>query len=180
MRSKWMWAALVVLLLGTASVLPAFGAAPTPRALYKALVASPIPRAQLPTGFYATKPIGHPANSIGRRHHLVGLVEIILRATPASSSGEVGSMNYVVFTTHDAALRNFKSQFKGATVTHLRGFPQQPAVIISGTGVPYVSFVRGVVHGFAESRRRPRRANALALARVALRHLKAVEQRTAR
>lgn len=180
MRSKWMWAALVVLLLGTVSALPAFAAAPSPRALYKALVASPIPKAQLPTGTYATKPIGHPASSTGRRHHVVGYVENIVNMGLPGSYSEMGSINYVVFTRHDAALRNFKSQLKGATITHLPGFPQQPAVIISGTGASYVSFVRGVVHGFAESRRRPRRANALALAKVALRHLKSVEQRTAR
>jgi hypothetical protein len=165
--------------LGLVSVLPAFAGAPSPRALCKALLASPIPQAQLPKGSDATKPIAHPATRVGRRHHYVGAVGIIV----SRGSSEMGSIYYQVFTRHDAALRSFKKvgRTKGVTIGHLRGFPQ-PAVILNGTGSTHVFFVRGVVEvaATAAGRHHGRRADALGLAGVALRHLKAVEQRIAR
>jgi hypothetical protein len=173
--------ACAAVLFGTVSVVPAVARTASPRALYRALLASPIPQVQLPKGFHAAKPIGRRPGSSpsARRHHVWGEVEIGL-----DKKGFSGIV-YGVFPRRADAFGNYRDEVrlwaKDGLAKHLPGFPQ-PAVIINATlgGIHFtqIRYLAGSVDVTATvgGRNGSRRADALALARVALRHLKAVEQ----
>lgn len=170
------------LVFGTISVVPAIARTASPRALYKTLLASPIPQAQLPKGLHPAKPIALRLNNPATRHHVVGEVEIVLDKKGFSA------IVYSVFPRRLDALGYFRDELRlpraqGLTRS-LPDFPQPAAitnVTLGGIRSTDIQFVTGNVRVDAGvmGRNGSRRADILALAGVALRHLKAVERRLA-
>ena len=173
-----------ILLLSLVGI-PAAAAAPTPKALYTALLTSPIPRSQLPAGLQSprVKSKSIAAGSNPSRHHVVGEVEVNLNSGQAK-------IVLVVFPTRGDALGNHADGVKGLTaVTGIRvqlsapGLPG-PSLIINGSenglGVTQVSFVAGNVGMNAQATRLNSKSGdiqgTLSLARFALRHLRAVQR----
>jgi hypothetical protein len=168
------------LFFGTVSVAPGIAGATSPRALYKALLASRFPQAQLPKGLHPTKPIALRLSSPATRHHVVGEVEVVFDTKGFSV------IAYSVFPRRLDALGYFRDELRlpraqGLT-RNLPDFPQPAAitnVTLGGIRSTDIQFVTGNVRVDAGvmGRNGSRRADTLALARVALRHLKAVERR---
>jgi hypothetical protein len=162
-------------------VLPATARTPSPQALYKALLRSRIPRSQLPKGFHGPQISRADPDATDRRHHVVGEVEI-------DFDRDKGSILYLVFPTRADArgdLNDGLAAVKGVRSKRRVLSLPQPALLLSGAqggvGFAEVVFVKGNVL-VATIITRPRspgggRADALALAKLALRHLK-VEQHT--
>lgn len=165
-------------------VVPGIARTPSPQALYKALLASSIPKSQLPKGFRRAETWPADPTAAEKRRHVVGVVEIDL--IPSTRS-----IFYYVFPTRvDAvgALNDTLTALPG--VSSKRSVPSlpQPALILiaarSGVGFAVALFVRrNVLVGATILEPKSEsggQADALALAKLALRHLKAVEQRLAR
>lgn len=184
-RRRRSWQALivasVVLFLGAVSVSPAIARTPSPQALYKALLASSIPKSQLPKGFRRAETWPADPDANDRRHHVVGVVEIDLIP-------DTRSIFYYVFpkrTDALGALNDTLAAVKGVRSRRPETSLPQPAVNLSGAqnGARFAEalFVRrNVLVGAVILSPRSAsggQADAHALAMLALRHLKAVEQR---
>ena len=160
---------------------PAAARSGSPRALYKALLTSPVPKSQLPKGFGAPRISRFTPDAVDRRHRIVGEVEL-------EFTGRRAAIFYLVFPTRADArgdLHDGVSKIKGVRSRRPAPALPQPAVILSGVehggAFAEVLFVtRNVlVAAIVALPRSPRagQADALVLARLALRHLDAVERR---
>jgi hypothetical protein len=145
---------------------------PSPKALYKALLASRIPKSQLPAGYHSSKTRAVRIGAGPRRWHAVGQLAVDL------DDGNDATIVYVVFPTSSDALDNFAyavkeiKTHKSVTVKLVaRGLPK-PSVVLSASGLTQVSFiVRNVGVNAISTRGRP---SALTLAKLGLEHLNAV------
>jgi hypothetical protein len=175
-------AAATILLLAVL-VFPAPARAPSPGPLCKALLATPLPQSQLPAGYHAAKPVRTSPSSRARRHHVICEVEIDFR------KGK-DAIFFIVFPTRHDALGNLRDGLKAAKgVTSRRPLHNlpQPAMILSGRhqGVGFTTAVsvKGNViittttTNSAPGSMRGDVAGTLALTRLALRHLRAIERR---
>jgi hypothetical protein len=165
---------LVVVLAAFASAASAF-AAPSPKALYNALLATPLS---------GTTPTPSRPGSTSRRHHVVG--EILV-----NFSGGRTRIAYVVFPNHADALGNYRDGVSvlkriGAVRKIKKPVPglPRPSILVdafqSRIGVTQITFLSGNVEIAAQSVRTNAKSGneklAKSLAQLALRHLRTVEK----
>ena len=151
--------------------------AKSPRALYKALLTSVIPRSQLsPVGFHSSTTKAFRIGTEQKRHHAIGEVSIDL------DDGRNASIVYVVFPTRADAVGNLvdglkllKTQQGTTTAPAPNGIPT-PAIVVrtsrQGLSITSITAVAGNVginaislRGLAETTR---------VAHLAVKHLNAV------
>ena len=150
--------------------------AKSPRALYKALLTSVIPRSQLPVGFHSSTTKAFRIGAEQKRHHAIGEVSIDL------DDGRNASIVYVVFPTRTDAvanladgLKHLKTQQGTTTAPAPNGLPKPSIVIrfsVQGRSVTMITAVSGNVGINAISLRGL--AEATRVAHVAVTHLNAV------
>lgn len=159
-----------------ATAITAVSAVPAPKALYKALLHSPVAGAK-------PKVVRPGPNST--RHHVVGEVEI-------DYAGGSKRIVYVVFPTHADAVGNHTDGVR--QLKTIRGISKiektvpglpKPSVLVDASegriGVTQVTFVAGNVEIAAQSIKPNARTGgekaATSVAQLALRHLRSVEKR---
>jgi hypothetical protein len=169
-------------LAGVASVPPVTARTASPQTLYKALLATPLTKSQLPAGFHSAKVKAKANGPTPSRHHAVGEVEVIL------DSGQARVV-YVIFPTRANALGNHADGVKALkTMKGLKvqlsapGVPTPSLIINSsenGLEVTQVSFVAGNVEinaqTFSSSATGGDVESTLRLALFALRHINALK-----
>ena len=150
-------------------------AAPSPKALYKALLKSPVA---------GVKPAAVQPGSNSSRHHVVGEVEI-------DFGGGGTRIVYGVFPTRADAVADLADGVASLKNVHgiskiaksVPGLPK-PSVLVdvlqNGLGVTQVTFVKGNVVSVAQSIKPKAKSGdekvATSVAQLALRHLKSVEK----
>src|SRR5579859_1594362 len=166
---------LAVCVVALATAVAASAGSPSPKALYNALLVSPVS---------GVTPTPTRAGSNSRRHHVVG--EMLI-----NFDGGHSRIAYVVFPTHADALANYADGIQALKkIRSVRkveksvvGLPR-PSVLVdatqSGIGVTQVSFVFDNVEMAAQSIRINAKSGneklARSLAALALRHLRSVEK----
>jgi hypothetical protein len=172
-------------------VLPAAARTPSPVALYRALLASPL-SSRLPAGLHAGQPAPLAPNRDERRLHAVD--QVLIRLTSAASQATLTStvLYYVIFSTASDAQRFFTIALDHPPIgfqlqRHVPGLPNASFAVASrgkpcaGTGV---WFVTANVAGIAESNlttasKSCRLTTTVTLARIAFQHLRAVKAHSA-
>jgi len=158
-----------------ATAISAVAAVPTPKALYKALLESPVAGA---------KPRAVQPGPNSTRHHVVGEAEI-------DYAGGSKRIVYVVFPTHADAVGNHADGVRQLKAIHgiskiekpVPGLPK-PSVLVDASegrlGVTQVTFVAGNVEIAAQSIKANAKDGdekvAKSVAQLALRHLRSVEK----
>jgi hypothetical protein len=160
-----------------------------PTALYKALLAAPIPASKLPPGF--SPPAGAQraaASPESIAHHAVGVVQIFLNGGADDGVPYGAGAYYDVFPSRNDALADYRAEPGAGQAGRPRSFPT-PARIVNASlpngGIRYlgVEFVDQNVRVFAYVANTgenplPRTAltRALSLGRFALTHLEHVSK----
>jgi hypothetical protein len=166
---------LVVAVLAAIAAPTASAAAPSPKALYNALLAARLS---------GTEPTPTQPGAVSRRHHVVG--EMLI-----NFSGGRTRIAYVVFPTYKDALGNYADGLRALkkirsvrkVAKTLAGLPK-PSVLVdatqNGIGVTQVTFVSGNVELVSQSIKLHAQNGgeklAKRLAALALRHLRSVEK----
>ena len=176
-------AVLAASVLGIAPLTTATAAAPSPKALYDALLSTPVSATKLPAGFrFPSVGPGQPGTT-ATKHHVVGQVMVVL------NNGDDGLIVFAVYPTRAEALGNQRDavallqRSKGMTIRRdVAGVPV-PSVLFSsllnGLRFTQLSLAVGNVEVNAvfpsEGTKSAGEKTALTLARFALTHLAAVK-----
>jgi hypothetical protein len=159
----------------------------TPTALYRALLATPIPASSLPTGF--SPPVGAQkasASHDSKVHHAVGVVQIFLNGGADDGVSYDAGVYYDVFPNRQDAIADYRAEPSAGQAGTPKSFPT-PARIVNTAlpngglryvGVEYVDRNVSVFAYVANTGENPLPGDALpralSLGRFTLKHLERV------
>jgi hypothetical protein len=149
----------------------------TPQALLTTLLRTPIPGADLPSGFSHAKAEKQALTANARKYHAVGLVDVALRGPDAEDA-----FAWIVFPSHAAALADLDNPVVGNGVKVVNVVPgiKESLVLTGSLGGNKVTDAAAVVgnvlvQGVVASSK-VRVPTAIILLRAALAHLKTVQR----